>query len=458
MDKPVSKSGLVRASKLTALGGGYVVRRQRTKLSMLGRSEQVRERLADESVWQLAEQMVQVLGEMKGLAMKLGQLLSLFDLDLVPPRHRETFQRRLAVLFDSAPPVPFDGMRQVIEEDFGASLETLFAEFDPQPIAAASIGQVYRARLEDGVEVAVKVQYPGIDASVRADLRNLAPLRPLLRPLLPAFTVSVFDEMRDNFENEIDYTIEARSQQRVASRYAGHPFIAVPQVFPEHSSRRVLVSEYMPGIGFDAMRALPAAERNRIGEIIYRFYVGTQFEFNEFCGDPHPGNVLLGPDGRVVFVDFGLYKHMSAEHVALEAACLRAIAEDRPEDLYRLMVERGVIGDRSGVTVSECFDFALAATEWSMVDGDVPITPDLACGGFLTVVDPRRNQFSGMRHQSLPPEHLISRRADFWTCATLGHLRATANWYRIACEWLYGDPPVTELGLRHRDWKAQLNG
>ncbi|WP_024801013.1 AarF/ABC1/UbiB kinase family protein [Nocardia sp. BMG51109] len=455
MNKPVPTSRMARGSKLGVLVAGQAVHQQRTRLSMIGRSEEVRARLADESVWQLAEKLVVVLGEMKGLAMKLGQLLSLFDLDLVPPQHRESFRHSLAVLFDSAPAVTFETMRRVVEEDLGAPLETLFAEFDPEPIAAASIGQVYRARLADGTDVAVKVQYPGIDAAVRADLRNLALLRPLLQHALPAFTLEVLDEMRANFENEVDYVAEARTQQHVANLYAGHPFIAVPQAFPERSGRHVLVTEYAPGESFEAMRALPEAERDRIGEIIYRFYLGSQFEFGEFCGDPHPGNVLLGTDGRVVFLDFGLYKRMAVEHIAFEAACLRAAAEDRGPDLHRLMVDHGVIGDQAGVTASECYDYVLSAMQWCLADQDVPITPELACGALLNVVDPRLPQFSRMRRQHLPPEHLISRRTGFWTCATLGHLRASTNWHRIMREWLYDDVPATESGRLHRAWKLQ---
>ncbi|WP_067703019.1 ABC1 kinase family protein [Nocardia jejuensis] len=453
MVKPVSTSRLARGSKLGAVVAAQSIRKRRTKLSMIGRSNEARARLADESILRTAEQLVRVLGQMKGLAMKLGQLLSLLDLELVPPRHRETFQRRLAVLFDQAPAVDFDTMRRVIEEDLGAPLEELFAEFEPNPLAAASIGQVYRARLHNGAEVAVKVQYPGIDLAVRADLKNLAMLRTAAQQLLPGLTLSVFDELRTSFEAELDYTLEADTQRHVARLYADHPFIAVPQAFPEFSGRRVLVSEFSPGLDFEAMRALPDAQRDRIGEIVYRFYVGSLYEFAEFCGDPHPGNVLLREDGKVVFLDFGLYKRMALADIAFEIKCLRATAEDRWDDLHRFMVERGIVGAESGVTAQECHDYILSASEWSLIDEDLTITPELACGAFLPVFDTRHREFAGMRQQNMPPEHLFSRRVDFWTCGTLGQLRATANWHRIAREWLYDEEPVTELGLLHRDWR-----
>ncbi|MFI1919273.1 ABC1 kinase family protein [Nocardia sp. NPDC020380] len=455
--KPVATSRLARGSKLGAVVAKQAVRKRRTKLSMIGRSAEVRARLADESILQLAEQLVLVLGQMKGLTMKLGQLLSLLDLELVPARHREMFRHRLATLFDDAPAVEFEAMRQVIEEDLGAPLTQLFAEFDPEPLAAASIGQVYRARLFDGTEVAVKAQYPGVDLAVSADLRNLGLLRVMMKQALPGFTSGVFDELRGSLEKELDYPLEARTQQRVAAMYADHPFIAVPRAFPELSGPRVLVTEYAPALGFEDIRALPDADRNRVGEIIHRFYVGSLFEFAEFCGDPHPGNVLLRADGKVVFVDFGLYKRMAPEHIAFEAACLRATAEDRCDELYRLMVGRGIIDADSGVTDQECYDYVLSAAEWSLTDEELAITPELASSAFLHAIDPRLSEFAGMRHQYLPPEHLFSRRTEFWTCGTLGQLRATANWHRISREWLFGDEPVTELGQLHREWKISNN-
>ncbi|MGV9410292.1 ABC1 kinase family protein [Nocardia sp. NPDC003693] len=454
MAKELPTSRLARGTKLGMAVAGNAIRNQRTRRSMRGRSEAVRERMAEESMIRATEQMVMVLGTMKGVAMKLGQMLSVLDLDLVPPEHRERFQRRLAVLRDSAPTVSFEVMRAVIEEDFGKTLEEAFAEFEPEPIAAASIGQVYRAKLHDGRTVAVKVQYPGIDAAVRADLKNLAMFRRILQSAMPWVTPAVLDELRLNLESELDYVAEATTQQQIAALYAGHPFIVVPDTMPELSTQRVLVSEYFAGRGFEEIRALPDAERDRIGEIIYRFYVGSLFTFNEFCGDPHPGNLLLGADGRVAFLDFGLYNRMDPEHVEFEATCIRAAAEDRAEDLRELMIQRGVIDSPEEITAEECLEYVLAACEWGLVDEDITITPELASGAFVLAVDPRASEFSGMKQQNLPPEHLFSRRADFLTFGMLGQLGATGNWHRVSCEWIYGEEPVTELGKAHRQWLA----
>jgi predicted unusual protein kinase regulating ubiquinone biosynthesis (AarF/ABC1/UbiB family) len=454
MSKEVPTSRLTRGTKLGVAVSGNVLRAQKTRRSMRGRSAGVRRRLAEESTIRATEQMVMVMGTMKGVAMKLGQILSVLDLDLVPPAHRERFQHRLAVLRDSAPQVSFEIMREVVEQDFGRPLDELFAEFEPEPIAAASIGQVYRARLHDGRRVAVKVQYPGIDAAVRADLKNLAMFRRILATAMPWVTPAVLDELRLHLESELDYVAEAATQRQISEIYTDHPFIVVPASMPELSSTHVLVSEYFPGRGFGEIRKLPEAERNRIGEIIYRFYVGSLYTFGEFCGDPHPGNILLGEDGRVAFLDFGLYNRMSPDDVHFELICIRAAAEDRANDLRRLMIERGIIDSPDEVTAEECLEYCLSAIEWALLDEELTITPELASGAAVLAIDPRATEYAGMKQQSLPPEHLFSRRADFMTFGVLGQLEATNNWHRIAREWMYGDPPVTELGKAHQAWFA----
>ncbi|MGY1977089.1 ABC1 kinase family protein [Nocardia gipuzkoensis] len=454
MAKQVPTSRLARGTKLGAVAASSVLRTQRTRLTMRGRSEAVRAKMAEESMIRTTEQVVMVLGTMKGVAMKLGQMMSVLDLDLVPEDHRERFQKRLAVLRNAAPTVSFAAMRQVIEEDFGKPLDVIFAEFDAEPVAAASIGQVYRARLHDGRQVAVKVQYPGIDVAVRADLKNLAMFRRVLQSAMPWVTPAVLDELRLNMEAELDYRAEAATQLQIAEIYAEHPFVIVPRSLPELSTTRVLVTEYVEGKGFEEIRQLPEEQRNRIGEIIYRFYVGSLFTFNEFCGDPHPGNVLLAADGRVGFLDFGLFNRMDPEHVQFELVCLRAAAEERAEDLRELMIQRGVIDSPQEIGAEECLEYVLAASEWCLVDEELTITPELASGAFLLAVDPRASEFTGMKQQNLPPEHLFSRRADFLTFGMLGQLGCTANWHRISREWLYDEPPVTDLGRAHHAWLA----
>lgn len=401
--------------------------------------------------------MVTVLGGMKGAAMKLGQMLSVLDVDLVPESHRELFRDKLAELRDRAPVVPFAGMRKVIEDDLGP-LSRIFADIDETPIAAASIGQVYRARLRDGRAVAVKVKYPGVDEAVRADMRNLEFFSRLWKSALPsAADAGVLDEISRNIGSELDYLREARTQHRVAARYRDHPFITVPDSIEEHCAHHVLVTELVDGRPFDQLKTLPEADRDRLGELIYRFYISALFTDYEFCGDPHPGNVLLAADGRLAFVDFGLYNRMDPIHVDFERTALRAAGENRSEDLFGMWVERGIIDPNSAVTPQECLEYVWAAAGWHLLDEPITITPELATGAVVLAIDPRVAEFRGMRHQLLPPEHVFSRRADLFTFAALGQLRTTNNWHRIAREWLYDEPPTTEIGRATLPWRAALS-
>jgi len=442
-----------RGGRLGLLAAGEVVRGVGIRLSTITATEEARQILAERSTLRTAQQLVTVLGGMKGAAMKFGQILSVLDLDLVPESHRELFRTKLAELRDRAPAAPFATMRAVMEEELGP-LARVFADVDETPIAAASVGQVYRARLRDGRAVAVKVQYPGIDDAIAADLRNLELLSNLWRSMLPsAADDAVLAEIARNLDRELDYPAEALTQHRIATRYRDHPFITIPDSVAPYCTRRVLVTEFVDGHPFGHMRDLPSAERDRIGELIYRFYLTSLFIDHEFCGDPHPGNILLAADGRLAFVDFGLYNHMDPAHVEFERACLRAAAEGRGDDLYRAWVGRGIIDPNSEVDASECLDYVRAAAGWHLVDEHLTVTPELATTAVILAVDPRAALFQRMRQQSLPPEHVFSRRADLFTFATIGQLGAGNNWHRIAREWLYDETPVTEVGRAIAAWR-----
>ncbi|WP_067690878.1 ABC1 kinase family protein [Nocardia jejuensis] len=445
---------LTRGTRLGRLAAGQAVRGVGTRVAMIGQPEQARRILAERSALQAAQQLVTVLGGMKGGAMKIGQMLSVLDVDLVPESHRELFRVKLAELRDSAPQVSFAAMRAVIEDDLGP-LSRIFADFEETPVAAASIGQVYRARLRDGRSVAVKVKYPGVDQAVQADLRNLEFFSKLWKSALPsAADADVLGEIARNISAELDYPREARTQHRVAARYRDHPFITVPDSIDELCGQNVLVTEFVEGRPFEHLRGLPEADRAHYGEIIYRFYITSLFTDYEFCGDPHPGNILLAQDGRLAFVDFGLYHRMDPAHVDFERTALRAAAEQRGQDVYEQWVTRGIIDPDADVTPQECLEYIWAATGWHLLDEEITITPELATGALVLAVSPRSAEFRGLRKQLLPPEHIFSRRADLFTFTALGQLRATNNWHRIAREWLYDEPPTTEIGCATAKWAA----
>jgi predicted unusual protein kinase regulating ubiquinone biosynthesis (AarF/ABC1/UbiB family) len=344
--------------------------------------------------------------------------------------------------------VRFSDMRKVIESELGEKLKDVFAEFDEHPIAAASIGQVYRARLEDGREVAVKVQYPGVAQAVRADMQNLGMILRLMKRVAPGLDVKATgEEIRARIGEELDYELEAQNQRTLARIFRGHPFIVIPEVVSSLSREKVMVSEYVEGTGFETLKEAGQATRDRMGEIIFRFYFGCMYRHGRFSGDPHPGNFLLLADGRVAFLDFGLFKVMPHELLELELECQRAGHEGDAEKLYEIWSETGFLQHPERFRPDKLLAQFLDATWWYVLDeGEVELQPEVATQVMIDMSDPRSAHFGQMRHETLPADHIFGRRVEMLTLAVLGQLRARANWHRIAREWMYGDEPVTELG------------
>ncbi len=414
-----------------------------------------------------AKQIVAALGTMKGAAMKLGQVMSFLDVGLVPEEHREEFQRELSKLRDAAPIVSFKQMKRVIEDDLEEKISDVFAEFDEEPIAAASIGQVYRAVLREesrspgdsrrgvgGREVAVKVQYPGVAAAVRADMQNLGMIMRLLKRMTPSLDVKgVTAEIRDRIGEELDYELEAQNQRSLARIFKGHPFIVVPEVVSELSREHVLVTDFVRGVGFEQLKQYPQAERDRIGEIVFRFFLGCLYRHRQFSGDPHPGNFMLLDDGRVAFLDFGLFKRLDREPVELELACQRAVVEGDAQTLHTLLSESRFLPEPERVDPDRLLAFIEDAIWWyTTADEEVQLSPEIATEVLIESSDPRSSHFREMRHQTIQPEHLFGRRMEMLTLAVLSQLRARNNWHRIAREWMYGEEPVTELGVAETEF------
>ena len=448
-DDRIPTSRISRTARVSRLAAGQAARNLGTKTANLTRSQEARRAAAERRNLEAAEQIVTALGTMKGAAMKLGQVLSFLDVGLVPEEHREAFQQKLAALRDAAPKVRFADMRKVIEAELGERLGDVFADFDETPIAAASIGQVYRATLRDGRAVAVKVQYPGVARAVRADMQNLGMILRVMKSIAPGLDVrATAQEIRARIEEELDYELEAQNQRALARIFRGHPFVVIPGVVSDLSREKVLVTELVHGRGFDAVKALDQATRDRVGEIVFRFYFGCMYRHRQFSGDPHPGNFLLLDDGRVAFLDFGLFKVMPPDLIELELACQRAGAEGDAEAIHRMWAETGFIGKPDRYEPERLLAQFLDACWWYLEDAELCVEPRIATQVMIDMSDPRSEHFGQARHETLPADHLFGRRVEMLTLAVLGQLGVCANWHRIAREWMYGDPPVTELGRR----------
>ena len=342
-DSKIPKGRVRRAAKVGRLAGSQTARQYATKAANLTRDEEARHEAAQRRQMEAAEQIFEVLGQMKGAAMKVGQVASFIDTGGLPPEFQERLQAKLAELRDAAPTVAFKDMKKVIESELGEPLKEVFSEFEEEAVAAASIGQVYRARLaEDDREVAVKVQYPGVASAVRADLQNMGLIMRVAKRIAPGMDAKAMAaEIRERLSDELDYEHEAQNHRAFARAWRGHPFIFVPDVVTSLSTEKVLVSEWVDGTGFEEVREMDEATRDRFGEIVFRFFFGSLYRNGHFSGDPHPGNYQLMPDGRVAFLDYGMTKKLSPERVADEVEAVQLTMEGDAEGLLAHMAHMG---------------------------------------------------------------------------------------------------------------------
>ncbi len=400
----------------------------------------------------LIQQIVEQLGQMRGAAMKVGQMISMVEFDGLPEAEREELQGRLAALRDSVPPVRFADLEKLMRQELGGPLRHVFRDFDERAFAAASIGQVHRATTVDGADVAVKVQYPGVAEAVDTDLRNATLLLPLVKRLAPGLDAKALAaELRERIGEELDYELEAQNQRRIERLLRGHPFVRVPRVHTSLSTRRVLVSEYVEGERFEAVRRADETARDRYGEIVFRLYFGLLYRDRIALGDPHPGNYLLCPDGRVCFLDFGLLRDVDASRVAAERAIALAVREADAEALKAALRVGGYLPASRADAVDAAFALSLMrmAIKWYAVPGQRRFSP----------VDARRDrdgerpdpeERAATRTQvnqfTLPPDAVLIRRMHGIVAVVLGQLRAGADWGAIAAEYLHGEPHSTPLG------------
>jgi predicted unusual protein kinase regulating ubiquinone biosynthesis (AarF/ABC1/UbiB family) len=263
-----------------------------------------------------AERAAEVLGTLRGLATKVGQMMSYVD-GLLPEAQREVFERAMQPLQADAPSTSPEAVSRMIERELGGKVKDLFADFDLTPFASASIGQVHRARLFDGRTVAVKVQHPRIDEAMENDLDNAGIVEALVSGLGPRVmnARAVFEEVRRRFREELDYTLEAERQRFFADIHAGDPLIHVPRVIDECSSRRVLTAEFVSGATLEQAAEMDENLRRRYAETLWRFVFKGNLIGGMFNADPHPGNYLFHPDGGITFLDFGCVQPLDPTHM-----------------------------------------------------------------------------------------------------------------------------------------------
>jgi predicted unusual protein kinase regulating ubiquinone biosynthesis (AarF/ABC1/UbiB family) len=447
-DERIPKGRVRRSAKLGTALGTQATRYAGTKAANVVRGGEKSDEKLENRHLETALKIASTLGEMKGAAMKLGQLASFIDTEFLPEEYRELYQEQLASLRNDAPAMPWERVVKVLEDEYYPErIDELFAHIEPEAFAAASIGQVHRATLHDGREVAVKIQYPDVADALEADLRNAGTIVRLAKAIAPGLDPkSIAEELKERVMEELDYELEAQNQRSFARAYRDHPFIYVPPVITRLSRRKVLVGEFVEGLQFDQVKDLGDEERWRFGEIVFRFHFGSIYHLQHFNADAHPGNYLLMEDGRVAFLDFGMTKRLDPEQIELEQVAIDAASRKDPQALMDALHDLGFVKNPKKVDAQRLMDHVMLVGGWYLEDREYEVSARRVMKVIESTSDPRSEYYDLMRRESVPAEELMGRRMETGVLAVLAQLRAKRNWYRIMREWVYADEPATPLG------------
>ncbi|MGI8803079.1 MAG: ABC1 kinase family protein [Solirubrobacteraceae bacterium] len=443
-----------RTARLGKVAAGGAVRWAGDRLDGRGSPEEQGRRRGDRMVATI-DALVDQLAVMRGAAMKAGQVLSTVEFPGLEADQAAYLQGRLASLRDSVPPVGWRQMSKVLAAEWGQPADAVLESIDTEPAAAASIGQVYRARTRDGAAVAIKVQYPGIAEAVESDMRNLRLLSPMLRKLIPGVEVKdLLAELGERIAEECDYELEAGNHRRLARYWRAHPFILVPRVDGELSGRRVLVTDWIDGMPFEEVAEQGDAVRDRYVEILYRFFYGTITGLGLVLGDPHPGNYLLCPDGRVAFFDFGMLRRLPADYLRREGVVARAIREEDAPLLLETLRDLGYLpGAAAGWDGRLILDYMREISWW--LDTDDRLEPkDLWRGAAPLRGEAGGEHIRQLRRMTFPPEALLLRRMEGLLFQAATTIRARAPWGPLMRELVESREPVGRLGDAHSRWLA----
>ncbi|MGA9875275.1 MAG: AarF/ABC1/UbiB kinase family protein [Solirubrobacteraceae bacterium] len=401
-----------------------------------------------------AERYAELLGHSKGVLMKAGQMLSFVSaVPAVPEEFQSIYQVALRRLRDDAPPMAPELARTVLEHELGQRAESAFAQFDWEPLAAASIGQVHAATLHDGRAVAVKIQYPGVADAIASDLKNSELLATFLGLLfgLSAKKASfdlrgVAREMGVRIAEELDYRLEAANQAEFADIYRGHPFIHVPEVIGELCTDRVLTQELVQGKSWSEALTCDQELRNRWAETIYRFTHANILRLGLLNADPHPGNYLFHDDGGVSFLDFGCVKRFEREQVDAMIAIGRACMRDDVLGTWRACVEGGFCRSMDPVTPEEVYEFWRDSWELWWAEQPFTVTPECATRWIRNKYSPAGNSANAFRYFTASPDYAAMGRIEMSSVSLIAELHATNYWGSMAAEFFEGAAPLTALG------------
>ena len=399
-----------------------------------------------------AEDVAKQLGEMKGVLMKAGQLVS-FIFETLP----EEAQAALATLQADAAPMSPSLAAGVVQSELGAPPEQVFLDWIDLPVAAASIGQVHRAVTHDGVDVAVKVQYPGVDAAIESDLDAAEVMYAMFSAMMlkGLDAKSLVDELRQRMREELDYELEAENVREFGRIFAGHPWVRVPRLIPEVSTRRVLTTEWVDGKSFEEFRRTASpATKQRAGEVIWRFAQHAVLRHGAFNGDPHPGNYKFHHDGSVTFLDFGLVKRWSPGEWEILAPTLDAIVVRRdPRILVAAMEASGFLRPGHGLDAELVYDYVSSPYEPYLSDEFTFSRQWMSdtIGKMFDVQGPHQRVIEAL---NLPATFVILDRVVWGISAILGKLDVSGPFRAMLLEYIAGGEPATDLGAAEAAWRG----
>jgi predicted unusual protein kinase regulating ubiquinone biosynthesis (AarF/ABC1/UbiB family) len=402
-----------------------------------------------------AERYAELFGRSKGALMKAGQMASfVLTSPAVPPELQSIYQTALMSLRDDAPPMAPELARDVLECELGRRAESAFAQFDWEPLAAASIGQVHAARLHDGRAVAVKIQYPGVADAIRADLKNTELLATFLTLVVGGMSPRrlSFDlrgaarEMSVRILEELDYRLEAANQAEFAEYYRGHPFIRVPEVVGELCAGRVLTQELVRGWSWSDALTARQELRDQWAEAIFRFVYGTYERIYMFNADPHPGNYMFHEDGSVSFLDFGCVKRFRREQVQMMDVVVRECLRNDVLGTWRACVEAEFFKSSDPVSPEEAFAYWREDGEMLWADRRFIVTPEHAARRIERRCSPNGPSANAFRHITASPDYTVMSRMEAGVMSVIAQLHAGNRWGSITAEHFENAPPVTAMG------------
>ncbi|WP_445169055.1 ABC1 kinase family protein [Mycolicibacterium sp. Dal123E01] len=402
-----------------------------------------------------AERYAELLGQSRGVLMKAGQIFSMIDANALGTGGFAPYQKALGRLQADAPPMHPALVHEVLRRELGSTDEH-FADFSEEPMAAASVGQVHRAVLHDGREVAVKVQYPGVARAIREDLANAEIVTTFLRFVtaasgMPVDVQGLAREAAARISEEIDYRHEAAMITAFSNLYRDHPFIRIPDVVPEASTGQVLTMTYLDGMDWATAQQADQDLKNTWAEVLMRFMNGNYRHANLAHADPHPGNYRFGADGSVGFLDFGCVIIMPERYRWQWVSFLRAAVEDRPADYRECLTQMGFFGEGSSLTDDDLREWVSDMAYESTTPQPLTYTPDESARvirGFLNV----RDTDHPLTKITVPPECTFTSRIMLAHSSVAAGLTATVYSRAIMDDMDGVAEPITELGKLHHAW------